>query len=185
MITSRDLELTSFLFCLSHETAILEGREYVRMLGLPATETNTGLLKKKQKGSGEFGRAGRIPIKIKHWVQKGVRSPRDPGIRDTGRVFLGTIDNKTPCHLHVTLLDIQIPGGKSWTMEGQAHLDDSPTKALSIGWDCPPNKIKVVTPKEWGVGTEQTKLGYHTSLRNPGTSLNGWHIVGAQEILVY
>lgn len=113
-----------------------------------------------------------------------MRSPRDPGIRDICRVSLGAIDNKPPCHLHVTLLNIQIPGGNSWTTEGQAHLDDSPTKAISIGWDCPLNKIKVVTPKEWGVGPEQAKLGYHTDLSNPSTSLNGWYIVGAQEILV-
>lgn len=141
-----------FFICLSHETAILEGREYVRMLGLPATETNTGLLKKKQNGSGEFGRAGRIPIKIKHWIQERVRSPRDPGIRDTGRVFLGAIDNKTPYQIHVTLFNIQIPGGKSWTTEGHAHLDDSPTQALSIGWDCPLNKIKGSDTKRMGSG---------------------------------
>lgn len=37
---------------------------------------------------------------------------------------------------------------------------DSPTKAVSMGWDHPLNKTKAVAPKEWGVGPEQAKLGY-------------------------
>lgn len=107
------------------------------MLGLPATETNTGLLKKKQNGSGEFGRAGRIPIKIKHWIQERVRSPRDPGIRDTGRVFLGAIDNKTPYQIHVTLFNIQIPGGSLGPQKDMPTWMTAPPKPYPLGGTVP------------------------------------------------
>lgn len=83
--------------------------------------------------------------------------------------MLGQQKSKTLCHLHVTLLNIQISGENSWATKRQARLDDSPTIA---GWGYPLNKIRAVMSKEWGLGTEQAKLGYHTQQpQNPARCL--------------